>query len=179
MRVAVFGGSFNPPHVGHGLVSSWILWTGLADEVWLMPTYAHALAKSLPSFETRVDLCERFARDVDRRIQVTCIEQDLPMPSYSIDSLRALRHRFPEHEFRFVIGSDILEQTDRWKQWSVIESEFCPIIVGRYGFKNAPDVVVFPGVSSTEVRNLIERKEPFSHLVTRSVHERLLQEREV
>lgn len=37
-RVAYFGGSFNPPHVGHAMIVSWVLWTGLAEEVWLAPT---------------------------------------------------------------------------------------------------------------------------------------------
>ena len=179
MRVAVFGGSFNPPHIGHGLVSSWILWTGLADEVWLMPTYAHALAKSLSPFEKRVELCERFARDVDARIRVTCIERDLPSPSYSIDSLRALQKKFLGHEFRFVIGADILEQTDQWKEWPSIEQHFCPIVVGRDGYDSPESSVVFPGISSSEIRYLQDQQKPYSHLVTASVYEYLLQERPI
>ena len=42
MRVAVYGGSFNPPHVAHAMVASWLLWTRLVDEVWLVPVFRHA-----------------------------------------------------------------------------------------------------------------------------------------
>ena len=40
MRIAVYGGSFNPPHVGHAMVVSWLLWTRRADRVWLVPAFS-------------------------------------------------------------------------------------------------------------------------------------------
>ena len=175
MRVAVFGGSFNPPHVGHAMVSSWILWTGLAEQVWLMPTYSHALAKELPSFDQRVGWCTRMAGDVDPRIRVSRIEETLATPSYSIDSLRALQERYPTHEFRFVVGADILSQTDQWKQWAEIETCFQPIVVGRHGYSSPIGSVVFPEVSSTLIREHIREQKDFAHLVTASVYSALLQ----
>ena len=46
MRIAVYGGSFNPPHIAHTMVASWLLWTEMVDEVWLVPVYRHAFEQS-------------------------------------------------------------------------------------------------------------------------------------
>ena len=56
--VAGYGGSFNPPHVGHAMVAQWVVWTGRADAVWFVPVYQHAFEgrhdKTLASFDQRV-----------------------------------------------------------------------------------------------------------------------------
>ena len=173
MRVAVYGGSFNPPHVGHAMVTSWLNWTNLVDEVWLMPTYSHAFSKDLAEFSMRVEWCRLFAAAIGDWVQVTEIERTLPRPSYSIDSLRALQSLHPNYAFRFVVGADVLPETANWKDWASIEREFRPIIVGRTGYQNPSDSVVFPGVSSTDIRNRIREKKAFEHLVVHEVAESL------
>ena len=169
MQIAVYGGSFNPPHVGHAMVASWLYWTGLVEEVWLMPSFSHPFAKELTSFDTRVAWCGAFASDIGPWVRVADIERNLPSPSYSIDSLRALRRLHPEHKFRFVMGADVLPDLPKWKEWPVIESEFQPIVVGRDGYENPPGAVVFPGVSSSAIRDLLANDVDVSHLVTRSL----------
>ena len=62
MRVAVYGGSFNPPHIVHGWVASWLLWTGRVDAVWLVPVYRHAFEdrhdKRLAPYADRMAWCQ-------------------------------------------------------------------------------------------------------------------------
>jgi nicotinate-nucleotide adenylyltransferase len=169
MRIAVFGGSFNPPHVGHAMVAAWLRWTDLVDEVWLLPASVHALDKDLPSFERRVSLCRALADDLGSYVRVEPVEGGLPTPSYTIDTLEVLARRHPGFAFRLVVGADILEQTHRWKQWPRIESRFTPIVVGRDGFDSPPDSVVFPAVSSTEIRRRLAANESVDHLLTSGV----------
>ncbi|MDP6933491.1 MAG: nicotinate (nicotinamide) nucleotide adenylyltransferase [Myxococcota bacterium] len=178
MRVAVYGGSFNPPHVAHAMVAAWLLWTEQVDEVWLIPVYHHAFEgqqdKKLAVYEDRVAWCRALAQDVGSGVRVDTIESLLPRPSYTIDTLRALSSSHPEHRFRLVIGADVLPQLPRWRDWEAIESEFAPVVVGREGFDGAGHGVCFPQVSSTEIRRRLSVGDPVDHLLTRSVRELLV-----
>jgi len=163
------------------MVAAWLSWTGLADEVWLVPVFRHAFQgqhdKSLAPFALRVAWCEALARDVGPGVAVVPVEAELPVPSYTIDALRHLRARHPEHHFRLVVGADVVGQVPRWRQWEDIAAEFAPIVVGRQGHRLPPDdgtmgevmAVDFPAVSSTEIRSRLRRGQPTGHLLTRSV----------
>jgi nicotinate-nucleotide adenylyltransferase len=170
VQVAVYGGSFDPPHVGHAMVAGWLLWTGRVDRVWLVPAYQHAFDKQLRPFEQRLELCRALARDVDpERIEVLDIEARLPTPSYTLHTLEALADQHPQHRFRLVVGADVLEQTEHWHAWERIQRNFAPIVVGRDGYPPVPDAPVFPGVSSTEIRRRLAQGLPVDALVTAGV----------
>jgi len=172
--VAIYGGSFNPPHVGHAMVSAWLLWTRQVDEVWLVPVYAHAFAdwhaKTLAPFADRVAWCHAMVADLDLPLRVDEIEASLTGPSYSIDTLRALASRHPQHRFRLVVGSDALPHLPKWRDWDGIARDFDPIVVGRAGYPGGGDVA-FPDVSSTEIRERLARGEPVDGLVSVGVAE--------
>lgn len=173
MRIAVYGGSFNPPHVAHAMVAAYLLWTDQADEVWLVPVYRHAFEpwhnKALAPYDERLRWCQAMAADVDDRIRVCDVERDLPTPSFTIETLRALRERHPDHAFRLVVGADVLPTLPKWRDWASIEAEFSPILVGREGYPSPPGTVDFPDVSSTAIREYLARGEAVGGLVTRGV----------
>ena len=173
MRIGVYGGSFNPPHVVHAMVASWLLWTDKVDEVWFVPVYQHAFdgiqEKKLAPYEYRVQWCKALAQQIDARIKVSEIESQLPTPSYTIDTLSALSRRFPEHQFCLCVGADVLPQLPQWKQWSKIERLFHPIIVGRVGYESPKGCVSFPPVSSSDIREHLSKGSVPSDLLTRSV----------
>ena len=164
MKVAVFGGSFNPPHVGHAMVASWLRWTERADEVWLLPTFHHAFDKSLAPFEHRVRACEALASVIGPAVRVETVERELPTPSYTVRTLDALQNRHPTFIFRFVIGADVLPQLPQWREWSRLSAVYDPIVVGR-GATSVPGAPTFPEVSSTEIRRRISAGEAIDHLV--------------
>ncbi|HHO51692.1 MAG TPA: nicotinate-nicotinamide nucleotide adenylyltransferase [Deltaproteobacteria bacterium] len=164
MRIAIYGGSFNPPHIGHLMVSAWLRWTDQVDEVWLLPAFSHPFAKELAPFAERVSLCEAATSALDG-VSVCAIEAHLPVPSYSIDTLTALAGRHPEHRFRFVLGADALAEVDRWKEWDRLQARFPPIPVGRQGYPTPPGAIDFPGISSTEIRRRAWQQRPIAHLV--------------
>lgn len=157
MRVAVYGGSFNPPHVGHAMVAGWLRWTGQVDEVWLVPAFQHAFDKPLAPFERRVRWCASLAEAVGPWVRVEAIEAALPTPSYTIDTLDALAARHPGVTLRLVVGSDALPALPQWKRWGQIAARYDPIFVARAGYPLVADGLTptFPDVSSTDVREAI------------------------
>ncbi len=169
MRVAVYGGSFNPPHMGHALVSAWLRWADRADEVWLVPTSVHPFAKDLAPFEDRVRWCEALAATLGPWVRVEPIEASLSGVSYTVQTLDALAARHPGVAFRLVLGADNLRDTPKWRAWDRIQAVYEPVVVGREGWPEVPDAPTFPGISSTEVRRRLARGEPVDHLVPAAV----------
>ncbi|MEQ1505571.1 MAG: nicotinate-nucleotide adenylyltransferase [Myxococcota bacterium] len=180
MRIGVYGGSFNPPHVGHLLVSDWLLWTGRCDEVWWIPVRGHPFSvgsgsvgeKNLAPFEVRLELC-RAATQAVRGVVVSDVEGGLPLPSYTIDTLDHLAALHPTHALRLVVGADVLDQVGRWKAWDRITAGYAPIVVGRQGWPTPPGTIDFPGVSSTEIRRRCAAGEPIDALVPAAIAERV------
>lgn len=168
MRVAVFGGSFNPPHVGHGMVAAWLGWTAQVDEVWLVPTFHHAFGKPLAPFTNRVAACRALAALVGPWVRVQEIEAELPTPSFTIHTLDALAARHPGHQLRLVVGADNLAARTKWRAWDRIEAEYAPIVVGR-GELHVAGAPSFPDVSSTEVRRRLQAGEPVGSFVPAGV----------
>jgi nicotinate-nucleotide adenylyltransferase len=173
MRIAVYGGSFNPPHRAHGLVAEWVVQSGAVDAVWLVPVFRHAFegvhGKRLATFEQRVQWCEALAKDLSVPVIVSRVESELAVPSYSIDTLDHLASQFPDHRFNLVVGADILDAVDGWKAWGRIQKEYAPIVVGREGYTEPEGAPVFPDVSSTDIRERCALGAPIDGLVSPSV----------
>jgi nicotinate-nucleotide adenylyltransferase len=165
MRIAVFGGSFSPPHIGHGLVAGWLRWTGKVDEVWLLPTFDHAFGKRCAPWSERLRWCHIAAAEVGPWVRVCEVESQLPTPSYTIDTLVHLERLHPDCSFRLVVGADILQETQDWKSWAEIAQRFSPIVVGRQGYPSAEGNIDFPGVSSTEIRRRLMAGKSVTHLL--------------
>ena len=167
----MFGGSFNPPHVGHALVAAWALWTDVVEQVWLLPVFEHAFDKDreLASFDQRVTWCEALAADVDERVRVSTIESTLPTPSYTLHTLEALAAKHGDHRFRLIVGSDVLDEVAQWHRWDAIVESFAPIIVGRSGYRSVEGHPSFPEVSSTDVRDRLREGLSVRGLVTARV----------
>lgn len=179
MRIAVYGGSFNPPHVVHGQVASWLLSSKTVDEVWLIPVYRHAFegvhSKRLATFSDRMRWCEVMAAEIGARVKVSKVESTLPVPSFTIDTLEHLAEAYPEHSFRLVVGADVLDQIDSWRDWAGIQARFAPIIVGREGHRVPEGVPVFPNISSTQVRERVQACTSVTGLVSPGVEALLAQ----
>jgi nicotinate-nucleotide adenylyltransferase len=155
------------------MVAAWLHWTGHADEVWLLPSFAHPFGRELAPFGRRLVLCQALGRAVGPWVRVVPIESELPTPSYTLHVLDALAQRHPEHRFRLVVGADVVEQTSKWHRWDLIESRYSPIAVGRQGYPTPPGAVDFPAVSSTDVRRRIAAGDDISALVPHAVRSEL------
>ena len=177
MKIAVYGGSFNPPHIAHAMVASWLVWSGEVDQVWIVPVYQHAFekvhGKRLVAYDTRVHWCRLMASTLGEQFYVSEVESSLPTPSYSIDTLKALQKEHPENQFRLVVGADVVSQLPQWKEWVEIERFFTPIIVGRVGYDGHRAPMVFPDVSSTEIRDAVRTGQVPTQWLLRSVAEHI------
>lgn len=180
--IAVYGGAFNPPHVGHAMVVSWILKRQLANRVILVPSFAHPFSKDMRPFEERLRLVEDFANDVDphdERVLVSAVESVLPAPNYTINQLRKLQELWGSgHKLRCVMGADNLAKRENWFGFDEIVADFDPIFANREGVVLPEGVTVnspvFPNISSTEIRQRISDGRPADHLLTPKVRHRVL-----
>jgi nicotinate-nucleotide adenylyltransferase len=163
MRIALFGGSFDPPHIGHQMACLYVLETFEVDELWMVPCYRHPFDKRTAPFAHRVAMCRLAAASLSPRVQVSTIEEELGGPSYTLTTVSALTARYPEHEFLLVIGADLLRERERWHGAKELLSRVLFIVIGRSGAesgKTRPQGDLYheaglelPAVSSTLVRS--------------------------
>lgn len=172
MRVALYGGSFNPPHLGHELAALYVLETSGVDELWLMPTFQHPFDKALAPFEDRLAMCRLAAAALGPRARVTDIERELGDESRTLRTVRALQARYPEHEFALVIGADLVAESATWYGAEELRATVPFIVVGRAGLAAGPRAAIeMPAVSSTQIRRALGEGKPVTGLVSRAVLE--------
>lgn len=155
-RVCLFGGSFDPPHVCHTLAAVWALQTLPIDEVWWVLTYDHAFGKQLRPWEDRLAMVRATTQDFQPAMQVSQIERELGGVSRTIDTVRALKERYPLAEFSLLIGSDLVDQVPTWKEADALLQLADLYVIGREGTSKVDaDALVLPNVSSTALRAAI------------------------
>ncbi|GAC1339320.1 MAG: nicotinate-nucleotide adenylyltransferase [Myxococcales bacterium] len=192
MEIALFGGSFDPPHVGHLLAAHYVLATEPVDELWLLPVFRHPLTKKARTpFEHRADLCERLAALLGPRARVSRLEASVPGEGRTVDLLEHLHASRPGDRFALVLGSDLAAERPQWKRFARIAELSRVIELARGGFPagagdQAPAEaagtggtgaepqragVILPAVSSSQVRALLVSGGDASRLVPRAVLE--------
>lgn len=158
-RIALFGGSFNPPHIAHALVALYVRETQPVDEVWFVPVYQHAFGKQLAPYEDRIAMCELVARTLGPGIVVSRGEQELAArPGFTVSRTLDLLHHLeaPDRRFRLVIGADILGETHKWYRWDEVVAAAPLIVLGRDGYEAPPGATLnMPEISATRVRELV------------------------
>lgn len=149
-RIGLLGGSFNPPHICHLLLSLYALEAAGLDAVWWLPVAAHPFAKpDLRPWADRLALCEAaVARHPTLRVEP--IEADLPAPSYTVRTLEALQQRHPEHRWCLLVGADLLPQLPSWHRWAELRDRVGIIAVGR-GAQGASGTVAGAAVRTLPV----------------------------
>jgi nicotinate-nucleotide adenylyltransferase len=157
--VGLLGGSFDPPHMGHVLLSAvGIAGLGL-DEVWLLPCRCHPFGKPLTPFEHRARMCALAVATLGRRVRVELIEASLGAedePSFTADTVAALCERHPEVAFRLLIGSDLVQELESWRDHERLVAMAKPLVVPRMGYRQtspgAEGPETLPALSSSGVR---------------------------
>jgi nicotinate-nucleotide adenylyltransferase len=169
MRVALFGGSFNPIHVAHQMVALYVLETTPVDELWFVPAFNHALDKPLAPFADRVKMCQLAASALGPRVRVSDIEQTLGGQSRTLRTVRRLQADAPDHSFSLVIGADLVPEVPTWQGGAELQATVPFIIVGRGGVEGDTGGVTMPEVSSSAVREGLATRKSVERLVPRAV----------
>ncbi|MFO0553402.1 MAG: nicotinate-nicotinamide nucleotide adenylyltransferase [Polyangiaceae bacterium] len=152
-RVGIFGGSFNPPHVGHVLAAAYALLVCPIDRILIVPVYQHPFAKALTPFEHRLAMCERAFADLPRA-SVSVVERELGGESLTLRTLERLASDHPSWRMRLLVGSDVVGEVHKWHRFDRISEIAPPFIIARRGTTGG-DRSILPEVSSTEVRALL------------------------
>jgi nicotinate-nucleotide adenylyltransferase len=175
MRVALFGGSFNPPHVVHQMVALYVLETASVDQLWFIPCFRHAFGKPLAPFDDRFAMCQLAAASLGSRAQVSDVEREIAQPSRTLVTVRALMARHPEHQFSWIVGGDLVPEIDSWYGAAELRRTVPFLIVarasaalGRAGAAMSATVMM-PAVSSTDVRRALAEGKSVDGLVPRTV----------
>lgn len=165
-RIGIFGGSFNPIHVGHAIIASTIMQQHMVDSLWFMVTPENPFKqgnKMAPEVH-RLRLTELVSRRI-AGASTSAFEMQMPRPSYTIDTLNALQQKFPDDEFHLIIGADNWARWEQWKSADEIVHRFHVMVYPRLGFNveipseishrvkliDAPVIEV----SSTQIRDMI------------------------
>lgn len=152
--VAVYGGSFDPPHIAHALVAAYVLAAHPVDRVLVVPTAQHPFSKNLASFDDRVEMCRIAMRHLPN-VEVSPIESELQGPSLTLHTLQELKRRMPHAALRFVLGSDLVAETPKWHAFDQIEKLAPPIVVNRSGHPCSQSGLAMPEISSSEIQRLV------------------------
>lgn len=163
LKTGLYGGSFNPIHIGHIQLSQALLDAHLLDEMWLLvsPQNPFKVNQKLLDDNARLKLAQLAVKNIPN-IKVSDYEFHLPRPSYMVHTLEHLRQDFPEREFILIIGADNWERFPHWYKYEEILEHHRLIVYPRPGFelKDIPAGVTIADtplidISSTEIRENI------------------------
>jgi nicotinate-nucleotide adenylyltransferase len=150
--VAIFGGSFNPPHVAHLLAVTLVIATEDVERLLVVPAFKHPFAKSLAPFDDRLTMCA-LAMGWLPKVEISRVEEELGGESRTLHTLEHLQRKHPDWAMRLVIGSDLVAESSKWFRFDLVSALAPPIILPRAGVASVPgSSVVLPAISSTEVR---------------------------
>lgn len=185
MTIGILGGSFNPVHIGHMMLASYLKQFAGLDEVWLTLSPLNPLkagSDELIPDMMRLKMLE-IAVGKSEGLNMCDYELAMPRPSYTINTLRYLAKRYPRHSFKLIIGSDNWKIFDQWKDYESILSDFGVIVYPRPGYPvgniyvDGVDVVNAPtaDISSTFIRKAIARGKDLSYFLPAGVFEYIKQ----
>ena len=134
-RIGIMGGTFNPPHAGHVLISETAIKRLRLDQLWWLVTPGNPLKSNggLPPLQDRIAACRAMVHDP--RIKITGFEATLGTP-YTAATLAFLTRRFPTARFVWVMGADNLAGFHRWQHWREIMQLMPVAVVDRPGWRH-------------------------------------------
>lgn len=185
MRLGVFGGTFDPPHLGHLIVAADVHLRLPLDRVVFVPAAdpPHKRGLVRTSARLRLEMVEAAVRG-DDRFAVDGLELRRQGPSYTVDTLRELRRRHPDAELFFLIGADALRDLPGWHEPAEVARLATLVRMERAG-DAVPETDAAPvdvpvtriDISATEIRQRVAAGASIRYLVPDAVREIIERER--
>lgn len=183
MKIGLYFGSFNPIHIGHLIIASYIADNSDVEKVWFVvsPQNPHKSSNSLLNEYQRLHLVN-IAIEGDTRFKASNIEFTLPKPSYTIDTLTYLHEKYPNYNFEIIIGSDSINNLHKWKNYDLLAKNYSFLVYERPNFpiniSNEIKATILKAplldISSTQIRNYIKQSKSISYLVPKMVEEDII-----
>lgn len=181
MKIGLYFGSFNPIHIGHLIIGSFVANNTDVDQVWFVVSPQNPLKKAATLLNEyhRLHLVQ-LAIEGDAQLKASNIEFKLPRPSYTIDTLTYLQEKHPSYTFAVIMGSDSFQNISRWKNYELLLKNNSFYVYLRPGFEvktNAENIHVLKAplleISSTQLRETIKKGKTIRYLVPKSVQEEI------
>ena len=182
MRIGIFGGSFDPIHIGHAIIAQHVIGCGAVDRLWFMVSPVNPLKvdKERNVADTdRLRMVEMVSRPMEG-VETSAFEFTMPKPSYTIDTLNALQAKFPDDEFYLVIGGDNWEVFGKWRNSEEILAKYHILVYPRLGhevvipeeLRDRVQLVDAPIIelSSTQIRERLRRGDSVRYYVPDEVY---------
>ncbi len=182
--IAIFGGSFNPIHVGHIALAKSVLQARLADEVWLMVSPQNPLKEQnyLQPEQIRLHLAHE-ALATEPHIHVSDFEFHLPRPSYTWKTLKALQQAYPTYEFKLLIGADNWLIFNKWANYiDILDSHKILVYprpdspISKSQLPQNVTLIKSPlcPFSSTDIRQRVRNKESIEGMVPSCIEQKVI-----
>lgn len=188
-KIAMFGGSFNPPHIGHLELALAFIDSLSLDKLLLIPVFSppHKSGSEMASAQHRLNMCKLLEK-YNNKIEVSDIEIKRGGSSYTVDTLKALKAIYPDDELFLIIGADMYMSLQSWYQPEQICSlaKICTVsrnsddtqelenhsrFLKRFGCENVILDKRVKTVSSTQLRNYLKSGRSLDNLVVQEVYE--------
>jgi nicotinate-nucleotide adenylyltransferase len=178
-RIGIFGGTFDPPHTGHIAIAKEAMKQLSLNTIYFVPAYLppHKLQHYSMTAKHRLTMV-KLAIDGHKDFKVSTIELQRRGISYTVDTLKAFRSRFPNAALILIIGADNLGQFQSWKSPKAILQLASLAVYKRRGFNQSlknQNIAFQPikgqllQVSSTEIRKRLMKGLTVSKLISRSI----------
>lgn len=161
MRIAIFGGSFDPIHLAHVAIVKEVLKRLNIDKLIIVPTYLNPFKSSFYlDPETRFNLLKKVFHEFEK-VEVSNYEINQPKASYSIETVNYLKKTYNPSKIFFIIGEDNLENLDKWHKIDELKELVEFVVASRDGYKNKKakefkNLNININISSTSLRNKID-----------------------
>lgn len=185
-KIGIFGGSFNPIHIGHLALANYLCELEKVDEIWFLVSPHNPLKprEDLLDDNLRLEMVKRSVEGYSK-FKVSDIEFQLPRPSYMIHTLDKLKETYPDNEFILIIGADNWTLFPRWKEADRIRKENRIIIYPRRGYhftqEDLPENVTLSNtplfeINSTFIRKCLKEGKDLRFFVPKPAYEMIMQQ---
>jgi len=177
MKIGILGGTFNPIHIGHLILAEEVREKLGLDKIIFVPTHLppHKDAINIASANSRLKML-KLAIKGNKHFMVSDIEIKRPGRSYTIDTIKEFKNKYPNDEFYFIIGSDLVKYIEAWKDLSEIIKMVKFIAATRPGYplEKIPEYIQKLGIRAVDisgfsVRDCIKENKSFRYLVPEAV----------
>lgn len=183
-KIGILGGTFNPPHLGHLIIANEVMCSQGLDEVWFMPNQEPP-HKEKSNDATNSDRIEMLKLSVEGHpnFKLELLEMERPGPSFTYDTMKLLKGNYPQKEFYFIIGADMVEYLPKWHNIDELLELITFVGVKRpfYNLQTSYPILYSEvpemGISSSMIRKRLREGGTIRYLVPETIREYIKENR--